>query len=499
MAGNAPFDRLYALWGEICDLESAAALAEWDQETCMPKAGVEGRARVAATLAGLRHERITAPDLAEALAACAESAPPGSPEAAQIAEARRQVDRASRIPASLARALAEARSTGVAAWQEARRQADFPAFAPHLNRLVELKRQEAAAVAPGGRPYDALLDEFEPGATEEELAPLFESLRRELTPLVRAAADSGVEVDESPVRGHFPAESQRQLGAQVAAAFGFDFEAGRLDLSAHPFCQGIHPGDVRITWRYQEDDLRPGFFGILHETGHALYEQGLPRPWARTPLGAARSLAVHESQSRLWENQVGRSRAFWRWALPLAEDAFGAAPERTLERFWPALHTARPTLVRVEADEATYNLHIVIRFEIERELFAGAVSLQELPARWDDLYQELLGIRPPDAASGVLQDIHWAMASFGYFPTYTLGTLAAAQLFAAARAELGDLEEGFAAGEFGPLLGWLRRKVHRHGARYRAGELLEQATGERLRPEPFLAYIRRVTAEVYGL
>lgn len=498
MSENRCFDRLYALWGEIKDLESAAALAEWDQETMMPPRGVEGRSRVAATLAGVRHARLTAPELADVLAACAESAEPGSLEAAQVAEARRQVDRATRIPPSLATALARARSTGVAAWQEAREQRDFQSFAPHLSRIVELKRREAAALAPDGRPYDALLDEFEPGITEEELAPLFTTLRRELTPLIQAAAGAG-EVDESPARGSFPAEDQRRLGMRVAEAVGFDFEAGRLDRSTHPFCQGIHPGDVRITWRWQEDDFRPAFFGILHETGHALYEQGLPEAWSRTPLGSAISLGLHESQSRLWENQVGRSKAFWRWALPLLAELFPGVRELTVERLWPALHTARPSLIRVEADEATYNLHVVIRFEIERRLFAGGLEVDELPARWDDLYEELMGIRPDHAGEGVLQDIHWAMASFGYFPTYTLGTLASAQLFAAARREVEGLEEGFAAGELRPLLAWLREKVHRHGARYRAAELIQRATGKPLGPEDFLAYVKDVTAEVYGL
>jgi carboxypeptidase Taq len=497
--GPAPSDRLADLWGEIRDLEAVEALAEWDQETQMPPGGVEGRARVAATLAAVKHAKLTSPALADAVAATAAAAAPGSVEEAQAAEARRQVDRASKVPAALAAALAAARSTGVAAWQQARERRDFARFAPHLAHLVDLKRQEAAALAPAGRPYDALLDDYEPGATEAELAPLFATLRRELSSLVRVAAEGGHEVDESPAHGSFPAELQRQLGHAVAQAVGFDFAAGRLDRSAHPFCQRIHDGDVRLTWRFQEDDFRPAFFGILHETGHGLYEQGLPREWSGTPLGATVSLGIHESQSRLWENQVGRSRAFWRWALPRFTAAFPESAATSVERLWPALHTARPTPIRVEADEATYNLHVIVRFEIERELFAGRLEVAELPGRWNDLYDELLGIRPADDAEGVLQDIHWSMGSFGYFPTYTLGTLAAAQLFAAARAQLGDLEDGLAAGDFAPLLAWLREHVHRHGSRYRPGDLIARATGKPLAPDDFLTYLREVTAEVYAL
>ncbi len=495
----APHHRLLDLWGEIRDFGSLEELLEWDQETMMPERGLAGRAHVLATVAAARHERLTSAELAEVIAACLDSAPPGSVEAAQAAEAKRQADRARLIPAALEKELAETRTHALSAWQQARAQADFALFRPHLAHLIELKRQEARCLAPDGNAYDALLDLYEPGSTAAALAPLFAGLRRDLAPLVRQAVEKGAAVDESPALGSFPVERQRELALIASRAIGFDFEAGRLDSSTHPFCTGIGPGDVRMTWRWQEDDFRPGLYGVLHESGHGLYEQGLPAAWLRTPLGDAVSLGIHESQSRLWENHVGRGRAFWRFALPHLHRLFPASAGVTVEKLWPALHVVRPSLIRVEADEATYNLHVAVRFEIEKELFAGELEVDDLPRRWDDLYEELLGVRAENAADGVLQDIHWALGSFGYFPTYTLGTLAAAQLYAAAERDLGSFEESFAAGDFSPLLGWLREKVHAQGSRLKPAELLVAATGEPLSPAPFLAYLRGVVGEVYGL
>lgn len=494
-----PHRRLLELWGEIRDFGSLEELLEWDQETMMPERGLAGRASLLATVAAARHVRLASAELAQVIAACLESAAPASVEAGQAEEAKRQADRARLVPAALARELAEARAHALSAWQEARAKAEFARFRPHLARLIELKRQEAACLAPGGNAYDALLDLYEPGSTAAELAPLFAGLRRDLAPLVRRAVEGGVAVDESPARGSFPVERQRELALAAARAIGFDLGAGRLDPSTHPFCTGINPGDVRMTWRWQDDDFRPGLYGVLHESGHGLYEQGLPEAWRRTPLGDAVSLGVHESQSRLWENHVGRGRAFWRFALPHLHRLFPASSGVTVEALWPALHVVKPSLIRVEADEATYNLHVAVRFEIERELFAGALEVDDLPGRWDELYEELLGLRADNAADGVLQDIHWALGSFGYFPTYTLGTLAAAQLYAAAERERGPFEESFAAGDFSPLLGWLREKVHAQGSRLKPAELLLAATGEPLSPAAFLAYLEGVLAEVYGL
>jgi carboxypeptidase Taq len=495
---DAARERFRRLWREVRDVQSSRALLEWDQETYMPPLGAARRGEVLATLAGIEHERLTAPALAEAVEAMAgPEADPFAEWPAQAREARRRIRRATALPRRLAEELAQAASAGLAAWQEARARRDFALFAPALERLLQLKREEAACLADGGRPYDALLDDYEPGATEADLLPLFAALRERLVPLVRAIVDSGRTVDETPLQGRFPMEAQRQLGHYVAAEIGFDWQGGRLDRSAHPFCTGIANRDVRLTWRGQEQDLRQALMGVLHEMGHGLYDQGLPMEWEGTPLGEAASTGVHESQSRLWEILVGRGRPFWRWLLPHVRHAFGSAAE--VERVWPALHAIRPSLIRVEADEATYNLHVLVRFELERAVFAGDLDVAALPAAWDGLYEEVLGLRPGNVAEGVLQDLHWGAGFFGYFPTYTLGTLASVQLFAAARAALGDLDAMLARGEFAPLLGWLRERIHRHGARYPPRELLTRACGAPPSAEPFLAYVEDIGAEVYGV
>jgi carboxypeptidase Taq len=499
MADGSALDRFTALWREVQDLNHTSAVLQWDQETYMPPRGQAGRGSQLATLAGISHERLTCSAMADAVAALEEAAEPGSDLEAMAREARRVHDRAARVPAALTKAMAEANSAALAAWQEARAAADFGVFRDHLARAVELRREQAAAIDDTRPAYDVLMDEFEPGATEAALTPVFAELRAELSPLIQAVAASGVEVDESPARGSFPEAAQRAFGVEVATAMGFDFEAGRLDKTTHPFCTTFDLRDVRITWRLQEDDFRPALFGIMHEAGHGLYEQGLPERWQGTPLGGAVSLGVHESQSRMWENLVGRSRAFWSWALPRLHAHLPGTAGVTVDALYPALHTVQPSLIRVEADEGTYNLHVAVRFEVERRLFAGELGIDELPQAWDEAYEEMLGIRPPDAAQGVLQDIHWAMGAFGYFPTYTLGNLVAAQLFEKARAELGDLDGQFARGEFAPLLGWLRREVHDAGSRWPAAELVERVTGAPLSAAAFLRSIRTVTEEVYGV
>jgi len=497
MSESTPEQRLLALWGEIRDITAAEGLLAWDQETYMPSGGVEGRAKMMATLAGVKHARLTDPELRDLVAQCEELAQPGSVAAANAYRARREVERASKIPASLTKALAEATSTALASWQEARAKADFSLFRDDLAQVLDLTRQEAAALANGGSLYDVLLDLYEPGATEADLEPLFAELKRELAPLVQQAADSRVRVDESPVKGQFSSAGQRDFGLHTARAMGFDFDRGRLDSSAHPFCSGIAGGDTRMTWRWQEDDLRPALFGIVHETGHGLYEQGLPPEWDRTPIGDTISLGIHESQSRLWENHVARSKPFWEWALPRLQGTFPSTADLTVDRMWPALHTVTPSLIRVEADEATYNLHIAVRFELERALLRSELEVDDLPAAWNAAYRELLGIESPNDADGVLQDIHWSMGAFGYFPTYTLGTLTAAQLFASAQETMPDLDEQIASGDFSQLLRWLRDNIHSHAGRYDADELVQKATGKALDTKPFLDYLQAVVREVY--
>lgn len=329
------------------DLRSLAELLDWDQETKMPDGAADNRAKMAASLAGTIHQKLTSDRLWEAILAAAEAAKDSGNvlEVAQAREAKRDAERARRIPESLARALAEASSLGTTAWQKARKASNFSAFAGHLERLLALAKEKAAALDPHSNAYDALLDDFEPGATETELAPVFDDLVAELSPLVREIAESGRTVDESPVQGSFHADQQRALAHHAVAAFGFDFTRGRLDLSTHPFCVGVTPTDVRMTWRYLEDDLRSALYGVLHESGHGMYEQGITAGLWRTPLGDAVSLGIHESQSRLWENQVGRSLGFWRWLWPKFQELFPEHAAMTSpEEVWPALHTVRPSL-----------------------------------------------------------------------------------------------------------------------------------------------------------
>jgi len=487
-----------ARWAPIADLSSISALLQWDQETYLPVSGASSRGKALSTLAALRHEQLTADALYDALLA-AEAAGGDDIARAQLHWGRREIEQSRRIPAKLATAIAECESRNLLTWQHARQEKDFSLFADGLAEAVKLNQERAACLSPSGRPYDALLDLYEPGVTEADLVPVFAELEQVLAPLLQEVAGCGRVVDESPAQGNLPLQTQRDFAAMVAARMGFSFEGGRLDETTHPFCTTIGAGDVRITWRGQDDDFRPVLFGVMHEAGHGLYEQGLPSAWARTPLYGATGLGMHESQSRLWENLVGRSEAFWDWAMPAFLEAFPQKQGLTSATLYPALHTCRPSFIRVEADEATYNLHIAARFHIERALFAGEVETAELPELWDDTYERLLGIRPADPSEGILQDIHWAMGAFGYFPTYTLGNLISAQLFEAAEAELGAQEDNFRQGEFAPLREWLRKKIHSRGRLLDTRSLVQDVCGGPISAGPLLASLSTALERVYGV
>lgn len=486
-------------WSTFHDLKSVSSLASWDQEVVMPAGGGSGRAAVMGTLAGLRHQALLAPELTDAIESVETSAAPDSVEAAHARLARFQVDRARNVPEALARELAVATAEAHESWKAARAASDTKLFARDLERLVNLTRELATHLPGEGSAYERLMQAYEPGVRERDLVPLFDELEQALVPWIHAVGGSGREIDESPALGHFDEAAQRAFAREVSEAMGFDYTRGRLDRAAHPFCSGFGPGDVRLTWRHLDDDFRSALYGVIHEAGHGLYEQGLPDDWSRTPLGNAVSLGVHESQSRLWENHVGRSRGFWEWAMPMFRRHFPDHPQADVDAMVRALNTIKPSLIRVEADEGTYDLHIAIRFSLERRLFAGELEVSDLAEAWDASYERLLGVRPSNAAEGVLQDIHWSSAAFGYFPTYTLGNLMAAQLFGAAEEELGALEPAFARGEFQPLLTWLRREVHSSGSRYPADVLIERATGAPLGTEAYLERRRRNLHEVYGL
>jgi len=484
-------------------LSSCSSLLHWDQQTYMPPRGSAHRAEQLALVAGLAHSQFTAPEIGELLAEAAQAGAarePLSPPAVNIREIRRAYERATRVPAKLVEELAHTSALAQDVWVEARRESDFERFRPWLAKLVALKQQEARAVSTGGLLYDALLDEYEPGETVERLTPVFGDLRKSLVDLVGRIAGSPKRPDLSILHRAYPIAAQEAFGKTVVAAFGFDFQAGRLDVTTHPFCSGIGPGDTRLTTRYSLHDFGDAFFSILHEAGHGLYDQGLESEHYGTPMGEAVSLGIHESQSRLWENFVGRSRAFWEHWLPRARQVFPEALTGVgLDAFVFAINDVRPSLIRVDADEATYNLHILLRFELERALIDGDLPVADLPAAWADGMERFLGIKPPDDAQGCLQDIHWSGGSFGYFPTYTLGNLYAAQFFAGAEAELGDLEERLRRGELLPLQEWLNRKIHREGQRYRAGDLVAAVTGEPLNPGYLLGHLREKLETLYGL
>jgi len=487
----------------IALLNSCGSVLHWDHQTYMPAKGASHRAEQLALLAGLGHEQFTAPEVGELLSRAAEGRDrhePRSAVAVNLREIRRAYDRATRVPPALVEELARTAALAHGVWVDARRASDFERFRPWLAKLVALKQQEAAAVGGGRVPYDALLDEYEPGETVARLTPVFAELRTSLVDLVGRIGRSPKRPDLSILHRAYPIAAQEAFGRTVAEAIGFDFQAGRLDATVHPFCSGIGPGDTRLTTRYNLHDFGDAFFSILHEAGHGLYDQGLEPEHFGTPMGEAVSLGIHESQSRLWENFVGRSRAFWEHWLPQVCQAFPEALTGVgLDAFVFAVNDVRPSLIRVDADEATYNLHILLRFELERALIDGDLQVADLPAAWADGMDRLLGIRPPDDARGCLQDVHWSGGSFGYFPTYTLGSLYAAQFFAKARAELGDLPEQFRRGEFLPLTAWLRRTIHREGQRYRAADLVVAITGEPLNPGYLLRHLAEKFEVLYGL
>jgi len=507
-AGNRPaaYTELMRLVCEAATLRSAGSLLGWDQETFMPPAAAEFRAEQLAMISSLVHERVTSARMGDLLAACEADAAlrEDALAAANVRELRRDYDRATKLPAELVHEMAETSSRAMHVWRDARERNDFAAFAPWLEKSVELIRRKAEAYGwpAGGVAYDALLDEFEPGMTTAEVTRTFDALRGGLAPLIRAVAESGVRPDTAWQSARVPVEVQAAFNHDLVRRMGFDLQAGRLDISAHPFCEGMAPGDTRLTTRYAEDQFVSALSGTMHETGHALYEQNLPKAGHHgQPIAEAASTGIHESQSRMWENFVGRGRPFWEWALPRVRQAFGAPELDRLdtETAYRAMNVIEPNLIRIESDEATYNLHIMLRFDLERAMLAGDLKVADLPAAWNERVRADLGIAVPDDARGCMQDIHWSMGAFGYFPTYTLGNLYAAQFWAAARQALPALDDDLRRGEFGSLLGWLRENVHAHGRRYTAPELCERITGRALSHQPLLDYLHAKVQPIYGI
>jgi carboxypeptidase Taq len=494
MCATAAYEELIRRAREQTLLGSCAVLLSWDEETYLPRGGVAYRADQLAYLAGLGHDQATHPRVGELLAAVEGSAlvsDPLSPAAVNVRELRRTYDRAVRLPRALVEELARVTTAAHQEWADARRNADFARFRPWLEKVFALKVREAECLGYEDSPYDALLEEYEPGARARDVAELLDALRRGLVPLANAVTHAGRRPNPAVLRRAFPVERQRLFAELVAAGVGFDFERGRLDEAEHPFFCTAGPGDCRITTRYRLHQLSDGLFGTLHEVGHGLYEQGLDPAHHGTPLGEAASLGVHESQARLWENTVGRGRPFWQHFFPLARRVFhGQLQDVTAQEFHFAVNAVEPTLTRVGADEVTYNLHVLVRFELEKALLTGDLPAADLPGAWNEAYRHHLGVVPADDAEGCLQDSHWAAGLVGYFPTYVLGNVFAAQLWARARVELGGVDDAFARGDFGGLLGWLREKVHRHGSRHLAPRLIEEATGAPPDPQPLLRYLQ---------
>ncbi len=484
-------------------LSSCGSLLGWDERTYMPRQGSVHRAEQMALLARLAHEMLTAPEIGQLLAQLEESAlarEKDSVPAVNIREIRRTYDRAVKLPKELVEELARVTTRAQQIWQEARQANDFAAFQPWLEKIVKLKRQEAEAIGYKQSPYDALLDEYEPGATAAAITRVFADLRAALVPLVGAIMASQKQPPRHIVERDYPVEQQQAFGQAAAVAIGFNFAAGRLDVTTHPFCSGIGPGDCRITTRYNPRRFNEAFFGILHEAGHGIYDQGLNPEHFGTPMGSAVSLGIHESQSRLWENQVGRSRAFWEYFFPQARKAFAQAlGDVTIDDFVFAINDVQPSYIRVEADEATYNMHVILRFELEQALISADLKPADVPGAWNEKFEKSFQLTPPNPALGCLQDIHWSMGGIGYFPTYTLGNLYAAQFMAQARQDLGDLDDNFRRGEFGRLKAWLNDKIHRPGQCYRSAELCERVTGKPLSHKPLLAYLRNKYAPLYGI
>jgi carboxypeptidase Taq len=469
--------------GEIADLNHAEALADWDSRVSMPPEGAAARADVIATLTRIAHEKLTGDEIGELLDDL--DGVEDETDAALLRMTRREWERARRVPGELAAEMAHAAGVGVAAWDKAKAASDFASFAPYLERQLELKHRYIECFPETNVAYDILLDQYEEGMTTAEVQRVFDRLKEVLLPLIAEHADCG-----PALAGTFPVERQQEAGRRVLEAFGWDTATWRIDETPHPFAQKPGRGDIRLTTHTESGSLT-SLFSTMHEFGHGVYEFEIDDRLARTPLGHGTSSAIHESQSRTWENLVGRSRGFWRWFYPQLQPLFpeplGSVEEETFVR---AVSAIRPGLIRGDADEATYGLHIILRFELEQELLAGKVAVGDLPRVWNERMQEYLGVDVPDDAHGVLQDMHWSVGYFGYFPTYQLGNVISVQIWEVVRRELGDVEEQFARGEFSPLREWLREHLYRHGSIYPPRELLRRITGSELDPEPYLQYLR---------
>jgi carboxypeptidase Taq len=496
-----PLDGLRRRMAELTDLANAAQVLEWDQQTMMPPRGAHVRAEALATLQRIRHESFVSADtgsLLDAAQGALDGAEADSDEARLVAVTRRRWEKARRVPSELAADMARAGSLGQEAWVAARAKSDFAAFAPYLERNIELARRYVDCFDSFECAYDVLLDDYEPAMRSQDVARLFAELKSELVPVIATVRSHADRVDDTCLHGSFPVAAQRQLVNEVVARMGFDSDGWRIDDAVHPFATSFGSGDVRITTRWDESYFPSALYGAMHECGHGLYEAGIDDSLQRSPLGQTESLGLHESQSRLWENMVGRGRPFCGVLAPRIADLL-AVSELDADRLYRAVNKVWPSYIRVEADEATYGLHVILRFELEQALIEGRLSVAELPEAWNARFAEYLGLEVPDDARGVLQDVHWSAGLIGYFPTYALGNLIAGQLWQRAHADLPDLDDQLAAGELASLRQWLREHVHRYGSKFPTTELLERVIGGPIAVGPFVGYLKEKLGAVYDV
>ncbi|HUL61963.1 MAG TPA: carboxypeptidase M32 [Methanocella sp.] len=481
---------------ELSYLEQAAGLLYWDQQTYMPPGAFEMRGQQSAALAGIAHERLTSDRMGQLIKTLRRQELSADGKVV-LRETEKKWQKATSLPLPLVKEITRTGAIGYDAWHKARKNDDFKSFAPVLDKMIGLKMEAAEHIGYEDKPYDALLDDYEPGMTTGETEALFKRLIAKLVPIAKQVLDAPAPKSAIPP-GTYALEDQRKFLDLLATGMGFDLNCGRIDLSAHPFTGGACQ-DVRITFRYQEDSPIFSIFPIIHETGHALYEQGYQEKYFGTPLAEAVSMGLHESQSRLWENVVGRGLPFWQHYYPQLQQAFPKFRRVPLEAWHREINRVSRSLIRVEADELTYNLHIALRFEAEAAIFDGRLKTNEIPAFWNERSEKYLGLAVPNDAAGCLQDVHWSGGGFGYFPSYTLGNLYAAQLWDAAQRQVPGLEDRIAAGDLGAMLGWLRQNIHRHGKRYSTAELMKRVTGSPISEDFFIRYVGRKYGELYDI
>ena len=496
------FEKFKKRINEISDLNQANALLGWDQQVNMPPGGAEGRCYTMQTLQELIHEMVVSPEtgqMLEDLKGYEKTLDPDSDDARLIKVARREYLKQTKVTTKWVGEYAMATTLGQTNWEQAKATNDFKKFLPYLEKIVELKRQYAEFFKPYDHVYDPLLDDFEPGMKTADVKAIFSTLRPKQVELIKAIRERPA-IDNHFLHVNYAEKDQWDFGVEVIKKLGFDFTKGRQDKSVHPFTQGFNIGDARITTRIDPNYIGTGLFGTMHEAGHAMYEQGYSPALARTPLSNGASFAFHESQSRMWENLVGRSMAFWKFFYPKFQERFKTQVGNVdLQTFYKGINKVEPSLIRVEADEATYNLHIMLRLEIEIEFIEGSLQAKDLPEAWNARIKEYLGLTPPSDAKGVLQDVHWSSGYIGYFPTYSLGNLLSVQLWEKLNSEIPDLEQQIEKGEFGALLSWLRSHVHVHGAKFEPQELIKKITGSPMDPQPYIRYLENKFKAIYGI